>query len=311
MDLQLSHEQRAIVDAVTALCLKQAGAKRAIELDREARYDHTLHAALADAGFFDVLREVGMLEAVLVAETLARHAAVVSFGATGIVLPALHGGLAERTAHAIVALQDGAIAAPARFAQHASHALCCDADEAKLHTLDAAGARAVPSNFMFPLGTFVASDQGEGLGPNSSARARDLWRLALAAECVGSMDAALDLTVQYVAQRRQFGRAIGSFQAVQHRLAQAKVLVEGARYLTYEAASKQADPERVALACAHATQTARLVHTETHQLTGALGFTREHDLFVWSMRLQALRVELGGTTAHRRALALARWGLGA
>jgi len=42
-------------------------------------------------------------------------------------------------------------------------------------------------------------------------------------------------------------------------------------------------------------------------MTGAMGFTREHDLHVWSMRLEALRVELGGVSAHRRAIARARW----
>lgn len=305
MDLQCSAEQRAIVESVEAMCAKQAGAKRAIVLDRDAGYDYALHAALHDAGFFDVVREASLLEGVLVAEVLARHAAVVSFGATGIVLAALK----DTAPHTIVALFEGREATPSRFAQHASLALRLDGDEAVLCTLEAGQAQAVPSSFMFPFGMIPSGMKGDSLGSHSGARARDVARLALAAECVGAMDAALDLTVSYVTQRRQFGRAIGSFQAVQHRLAHAKVCVEGARLLTYEAACKNADSERVAVAAAHATQAARLVHNETHQLTGALGFTREHDLFVWSMRLQALRVELGGTTAHRRALASARWGL--
>lgn len=307
MDLQLNDEQRAIVDAVGALCAKQAGPKRAIELDRDGGYDHALHAALREAGYFDVVSEMGLLEAVLVAETLSRHAAVVSFGATGIVLPAL----GASASHGVTAICEGKVARPARFLQHASQALCVDGAEAVLFLLAPGEVEPVASNFMFPFGQLALVGEGAKLGSEAGARARDLARLAIAAECVGAMDAALDLTVHYVSQRRQFGRAIGSFQAVQHRLAQAKVLVEGARYLTYEAAAKQGEAERVALAAAHATSAARLVHTETHQLTGALGFTREHDLFVWSMRLQALRLELGGTTAHRRALASARWGLSA
>ena len=46
-----------------------------------------------------------------------------------------------------------------------------------------------------------------------------------------------------------------------------------------------------------------------HQVHGAIGFTHEHDLHVWTMRLQALRVELGGVTGHCRALSATRWGI--
>ena len=109
-------------------------------------------------------------------------------------------------------------------------------------------------------------------------------------------------------RRRQFGRAIGSFQAVQHRLAECAVRVEGTRWLVHEAAWHGAERERSATAAAYAGATGLRVFRETHQLSGAIGFTREHDLHVWSMRLQALRLELGGVGAWRRALAQARWG---
>jgi alkylation response protein AidB-like acyl-CoA dehydrogenase len=121
------------------------------------------------------------------------------------------------------------------------------------------------------------------------------------------MRAALDYTVDYLKQRRQFGRAIGSFQAVQHRLAGCAIAVEGSRWLAYEAAYKGAPAELAATAAAYAMQAAGRVFAETHQLSGAIGFTREHDLHVWSMRLQALRLELGGVGGHRRAVATARW----
>jgi alkylation response protein AidB-like acyl-CoA dehydrogenase len=129
----------------------------------------------------------------------------------------------------------------------------------------------------------------------------------LAAEAVGAMSAAMDVTTDYLKNRRQFGRTIASFQAVQHRLAECKVLLEGARWLVYEAAALDAPAEQAALAAAHALSTAGRVFVETHQLSGAIGFTHEHDLHVWSMRLQALRLELGGTASHRRAVSLTRW----
>lgn len=305
MDFDFSPDQRAIVDAVEVLCTRLAGPKRAIALDVEGGYDGPLHRALDEAGFSAVLRDVGLLEAVLVAEVLSRHAAVTSFAAHGIVLP----GLGGPTVSGAVALVVGDREAPARYAAHAEHVLRLDAGEARLGSVSGDERAAVPSNFMFPLGVIEAAALERTTAIGDGARARDLWRLAIAAECVGTMDSALDLTVGYVRDRRQFGRAIGSFQAVQHRLALCKVALEGARHLTYEAASKGGDAERVACAASHATQAAKLIHAETHQLTGALGFTREHDLFVWSMRLQALRVELDGVSGHRRALAAARWGL--
>ena len=152
--------------------------------------------------------------------------------------------------------------------------------------------------------------RGESLGSGSGARLEAAWRLALAVELAGAMSGALDETVAYVKQRRQFGRAIGSFQAVQHRLARCAIAVEASRWLAYEAAFKGGTPEMTATAVAYAASAAKRVFSETHQLSGAIGFTREHDLHVFSMRLQALRLELDGVGGHRRALAAARWGAG-
>jgi alkylation response protein AidB-like acyl-CoA dehydrogenase len=123
------------------------------------------------------------------------------------------------------------------------------------------------------------------------------------------MSAALDRTVAYLKERRQFGRTIASFQAVQHRLADCAVRVEGSRWLVYEAAYRRAPQEATACAAAYALESARQIFRETHQLSGAIGFTREHELHVWSMRLHALGSELSGVTGHRRALAAARWAM--
>ena len=75
-----------------------------------------------------------------------------------------------------------------------------------------------------------------------------------------------------------------------------------------EAAHQAAPGEMTATAVAYAMQAAEQVFSETHQLSGAIGFTREHDLHVHSMRLQALRLECGGVFGHRRALVGERWG---
>lgn len=84
-------------------------------------------------------------------------------------------------------------------------------------------------------------------------------------------------------------------------------MLEGARWLAREAAWCGAPAEAAATAAAYATATAGRVFAETHQLSGAIGFTREHSLHVWSMRLQALRLELGGVAGHCSALCQTRW----
>jgi len=306
VDFERSDDQREIQGAVEALLARHAGAARAIALDAKGAWDAELHAGLADAGFLEVALgpDTGPLEAALVVEAVARHGGTVSAGASLLVAPAVAG----RVLAGPTALVDLASPGPVRFGGHARTALVAAGDEARLVEV-ADGARApVRSNFMLPVGRVdVDARAGEPLGPGSGALLRRWWRVALAAETLGTLQAALDITVDYVKRRRQFGRAIGSFQALQHRLATCTVLVEGVRWLTLEAAAKGAPEEAAATAAAHAAETANHVFRETHQMTGAMGFTREHDLHVFSMRLQALRLELGGASAHRRAITRSRW----
>lgn len=312
MNLELDDDQREIIGAVQSLLERHAGPARAIALAQKAEYDHDLDAALSAAGFdgaMDPESKRGALEATLIVEAVAHAAGVTSLAACALVVP----GVTGRALPGPVALGAGDISAPLRFGAHARTLLWLDGrtgDEARLVSLEAGDAEPVPSNFGYPLGRVSKQvvARGESLGPGSGARLRNWWRLAIAAEAVGTMSAALDQTVAYLKERRQFGRAIASFQAVQHRLADCAVRVEGSRWLVYEAAYKHAPEEATACAAAYALESARQLFRETHQLSGAIGFTREHDLHVWSMRLQALGIELSGAAGHRRAVAAARWG---
>ncbi len=306
MDFEPNDEQRAVLEAVEQLLEQHAGAQRAIELDRKAEYDVALEAALADAGFTGIaLAEgTGFLEAALVVEAVAKAGGGIGIGAAALVAP----GVTGRELPGPVAIKDADHTGPVRFAAHARTLLVDDGEQARLVPLEAGDAEPVASNFMYPMGRVnVSRTRGEPLGPGSGERLRSWWRVAVAAEAVGAMGAALDVTIEYVKRRRQFGRAIGSFQAVQHRLAQCAVLKEGSRWLVYEAAARGAPADAAAAAAAHTTAAANRVFAETHQFTGAMGFTRQHDLHVWSMRLQALRLEAGGAAGHRRAVAGARW----
>ena len=306
MNFELNDDQREITAAVGALLDKHAGAARAIELARADAVDRELGDALAEAGFTEIAlgEETGALEAVLVVEAVARACGVVSAGAEILVAPALAG----RSLPGPVAFVRAGRSEPVRFGAHARTALVLDGDVARVVSLAPADAVPVKSSFGYPMGRIdIPAGRGESLGAGTGSLLRNRWRLAIAAETVGTMRAAMDVTLAYVKERRQFGRAIGSFQAVAHRLAECAVAVEASRWLTYEAAHAGAGPEAAAIAASQSTAAARRVFNETHQFTGAMGFTREHDLHAWSMRLWALRLEQGGASGHLRAAARARW----
>ena len=307
MDFELSEDQQAVVEALEALLAQHAGPERAIALATKAEYDGGLERALSEAGFFELASgpDTGPLEAALLVEVAARAAGLAAVAARALVWPALR----EAQAPGPVALAVAGSQAPVRFAAHAGVLIVSDGEVAKLATLEPGEVQAVRSNSGYPMGRIPGPvfARAEPLGAGSGGALRRWWRVALAAEIAGTLRAALDVTLEYVKRRRQFGRAIGSFQAVQHRLAQASVLVEAARWLALEAADLGAPEEAAAVAAAHASAAAKRIFDETHQFSGAMGFTREHALHVWSMRLQALRLELGGVAAHRRAVAAARW----
>ncbi|WP_406387343.1 acyl-CoA dehydrogenase family protein [Streptomyces sp. NBC_00211] len=128
---------------------------------------------------------------------------------------------------------------------------------------------------------------------------------ALAAEAAGAAGQALTRTVDYVRQREQFGRPIGSFQAVKHRLADLYVQVQAARSAAYYAAW---DPRQGGLALAQALEALRITAAEAIQLHGGIGFTWEHDAHLYFKRAAADELLFG--PVHRlRAHAAHRAGL--
>ncbi|MES5821803.1 acyl-CoA dehydrogenase family protein [Streptomyces sp. RG80] len=117
------------------------------------------------------------------------------------------------------------------------------------------------------------------------ARHGDRAAAVLACEAVGAADRVLEKTVEYVKQREQFGRAIGSFQAVKHRLAEVYVRVQAARSAAYYAAWATANGERVGgLALAQGLEALRDAAGEGIQLHGGIGFTWEHDVQLYFKR---------------------------
>ena len=138
-----------------------------------------------------------------------------------------------------------------------------------------------------------------------------LQRAAIAKcfEMVGSIERVLEITVEYVKNRIQFGRPVGSFQAVQHHCANMAVDVESARYISYQAAWKlgNGDPctREVAAAKAWVSDVAQRVCALAHQCHGAIGFTSEYDLQMFTRAVKAGEVLFGDPDFHREAIALA------
>jgi alkylation response protein AidB-like acyl-CoA dehydrogenase len=152
--------------------------------------------------------------------------------------------------------------------------------------------------------------QGDADGDVLGEGAGDQVTGAIAAEVVGVCQRALDMTIEYVKERRQFGVAVGSFQAVAHRCAQMLLHTESARSTAYFAAwAADADAERLdeaaALAGAAAATAAREVAASAVQAHGGIGFTWEADVHWLLKRGEVDRALLGGAGRHHSALARA------
>ena len=122
------------------------------------------------------------------------------------------------------------------------------------------------------------------------------------AEMVGGAQTVLDMTVQYMIDRHQFDRPLGSFQVVQHMCADMSIFLDGARELTYQAASliHEGFPSKreSSMAKAWVGDTYKRLTLTAHQLFGGIGFSREHDLYLYSSRAKATELGLGTRDRH-------------
>jgi alkylation response protein AidB-like acyl-CoA dehydrogenase len=144
-------------------------------------------------------------------------------------------------------------------------------------------------------------------------RTLDQAPIALANEMVGGAQTMLDSAVDYSKLRVQFGRSIGSFQAIKHKLADVLLEVELAKSAAYYAAQAAAadDPEWPALASlAKAAASETYLHTaaECIQIHGGIGFTWDNDTHLWFKRAKSSEVFLGQPSYHRELL-MQRWGV--
>lgn len=136
--------------------------------------------------------------------------------------------------------------------------------------------------------------------PGDTGAAWDLAVLACSAQLLGLGEHLLSTSVDYVKQRKQFGREIGSYQAIKHRLADVRIALDFARPLVFGAALGEVPASAAKVAAGDAAYTASRAALQVH---GAIGYTRELDLSLWLLKVRAL-VTAWGTPAHHRAVLL-------
>jgi alkylation response protein AidB-like acyl-CoA dehydrogenase len=129
-------------------------------------------------------------------------------------------------------------------------------------------------------------------------RAVELATLACAAQLLGLGEQLLSSSVDYAKQRKQFGRAVGSYQAVKHALADVRIGLDFARPLVLGAAVSP-DERAVSAAKVAASDAAYRAARTALQVHGAIGYTAEHDLSLWMLKVRALVGAWGGTGRHR------------
>jgi len=295
-----------------------------------------------------------MLDAALVAEMLGRHVAPVPFLATALMAPlALLGAgsvaqksewlpkLAVGKAIAGVAVsehasgaRDGAGIAPhnGRLSGQSLFVLDSAADlfviadkHAELHLVaaDAKGLSrldlptidATRSISSLSFKNVEAEPLSAGSGPAAVERMIDAGRVALAADTLGASFAMLEKAVAYAKERRQFGRFIGSFQAVKHLCAEMVAELEPARALVWYAGysfdmSGAQSRALVAHAKAHLAEVGRFVARTATEVHGGMGFTDLLGLHYWFKRVGVNRQLLGGPERARHDAALAQGWLG-
>lgn len=161
------------------------------------------------------------------------------------------------------------------------------------------------------VGSTPAASVGERVGSVDRARhlfhvtgegevdeaALDLAVLATAAQLLGAGERILEDSVTYVKQRRQFGREIGSYQAIKHHLADVRIALDFARPLVLGAALGEVPASAAKVAAGDAAYLASRTGLQVH---GAIGYTQELDLSLWLTKVRAL-VTAWGTPAHHRA----------
>lgn len=333
MDFRLNDEQQALKQAARELCTKEITSSVVREAfegpDGDARDLYMKMAGLGWLGITVPERQGGLgmgpVEQAAVCEELGYHNApgpyfsnaclavpvLLALGADDLVAPVIDGSRRAAVGWDPEAVVDA----------HLADAILLVTDERAVW-YEQPDCEIVPHDALDGTRRTAAvrpRGRGRDLGPAAAVRFRaesgaagpvEAAAAMLCAEMVGGMQWVLDTTVAYAKDRRQFGRPIGSFQAVQHRLADMLLQTESSRsaayYAAYACATGAPDAAfAVSVAKSYCSDAARFVSGEGIQLHGGIGYTWEHDLHLYFKRALLDAVLLGDAAFHReRVLAL-------
>lgn len=300
MDAKLSSEQEDLIQSIR-------GALERHRITNPYPSPSTIDVGalklLDSLGYLDIIESGGSpVDVVLVIEAAAALAPGAPVAARALVAPIVISSAPPE----VVALGTSWAGSLCRFANEAEGILYLGNDDAWYLRGDEFTVESIESRWGYPVGRVTPRD-GSTTESVEAKRLLTAWRIALAAEIGGLMEAATLLASAYVSERFQFGRSIGSIQTVQHRLARSYVASQATKWLARRAAWDVDDHEAAAAAACYATSEAPEVLASVQQVCGAIGFTDEFGLTRFTARLAMLQTELGGPWAHARSVAELHW----
>jgi len=322
MDFDLSEDQAALRDGARELLdgLSSPVQVRA-HSGTDAAYDPALWSAMTDQGWLGI--EVpearggvglGTVEVAVLGEELGRHAAPAPFVSTVLAIDAFATAGEDEWVDRLVAGDALACvawdpAAPVPYAPSADVAVVI-ADDAVYAMEIADRPRRQPAMDLTRELGWLDFDPARARkigGADARGRLLDRGATFTAADLLGSASRALEMAVEHAKDRVQFGRPIGSFQAVKHRCADMLVDVEGMRSTVYWAAwcvGAGDDDAHVAASTAKTwcSDASKRVMSSALQVHGGIGFTWEHDLHFFMKRAQLDQLSFGDAAFHRARL---------
>jgi alkylation response protein AidB-like acyl-CoA dehydrogenase len=321
MNFDFTDDQREIKRTARELLASRSPFEKVREASEKGAYDEALWRELCELGWPGIAvaeehggQGLGAVELSILLEELGFAVAASPFLATALAATAIeHAGSAAQKEQWLPRLATGettgGFGTPSLCIDAGDAAVTVVVDDGALRLVEAGAAEITPFDSIDGTRRFarIAGDAGAPLEGDASA-VLDRANAAVAAELVGVCQRALDMTLEYVKERKQFGVPVGSFQAVGHRCAEMLRGTESARSAAYYAAwAADAAPERLAeaaaLAKAAASEAGREVTASAIQAHGGIGFTWEADVHWLYKRAQLDAAFLGAGKAHRARLA--------